>query len=56
MGRVYIFEKPDGELLDKACKEVGGSMKWNWNRKKAGRDMVWGLYSIQSAVGNYENF
>lgn len=50
----YIFEKPDGELLDKAL-QGGGWQHENGTGigRRAGRDMVWGLYSIQSAVGNY---
>ena len=35
MGKSFIYLRNQMvSYLIKPCKEVGGSMKWNWNRKK----------------------
>ena len=40
----------------KHCKEVGGSVKWNWNRKKGRKGHGVGACSIEVQWEIVENF
>lgn len=54
---LYLFEKLNGELLDKALQRGGWQcVKWNWNRKKGRKGHGVGLVQSKVQQEIVENF
>lgn len=45
-----------GSYLIKHCKEVGGSVKWNWNRKKGRKGHGVGLVQSRCSGKLWKTF